>query len=111
MHMQEMSRQRFPWRRALLMLMAITIIVPALLLSFSSLIPGIARAHGLASNIPPPKKVIVNSAVKHDVSPPLRSIKPVHTAAAKQRPLLHLPKLRHGAPNGIKDHVQHARGP
>src|ERR1700756_640573 len=37
LHMQGMTHPRFPWRRALLMLMAIMIIVPASLLSFASL--------------------------------------------------------------------------
>ncbi len=109
--MQAMSHPRFPWRRALLMLMAIMTIVPALLLNFGLLIPGIARAHGSTALVSPPAHVTVNSAVKHDVSPPLRSIKPVHSATAKQRPLLHLPKLRHGAPNGLHDHVQNTPSP
>src|SRR5258707_700956 len=52
-HMQDMTHPRFPWRRALLMLMAIMIIVPALLLSFASLIPGTARAYGSASRVSP----------------------------------------------------------
>src|SRR5258708_22501601 len=85
-------------------------IVPALFLSFGSLIPGTAQAHSLASNISPQGHIDVNPAVKHDVSPPLRSIKAVHNAVGRQHPLLHLPKLRQGAPNGIHDHVQHARG-
>lgn len=93
--------------------MAIMMIVPALLLSFGPLISGTALAHSqhsLASNISPRNQVSVNPAVKHDVSPPLRSIKPVHTPSAKQRPLLHLPRLRNGAPNNVRDHVQHVFG-
>src|SRR5258706_3372659 len=110
-HMQDMTHPRFPWRRALLMLMAIMIIVPALLLSFASLIPGTARAYGSASRVSPQGQVIVNPAVKHDVSPPLRSIKLVHTARVRQHPWLHLPKLRHGPPNGIKDTIQNTPRP
>ncbi len=109
--MQDMTHPRFPWRRALLMLMAIMIIVPALLLSFASLIPGTARAYGSASRVSPQGQVIVNPAVKHDVSPPLRSIKLVHTARVRQHPWLHLPKLRHGPPNGIKDTIQNTPRP
>lgn len=108
--MKDLSCQQFPWRRTLLRLVAIMMIVPALFLSFGSLIPGTAQAHSLASNISPQGHIDVKPAVKHDVSPPLRSIKAVHNAVARQHPLLHLPKLRQGAPNGIHDHVQHARG-
>src|ERR1700730_2637277 len=109
-HMKDSSCQRFPLRRALFRLVAIMMIVPTLFLSFGSLIPGTAQAHSLASNISPQGHIDVKPAVKHDVSPPLRSIKAVHNAVARQHPLLHLPKLRQGAPNGIHDHVQHARG-
>ncbi|MFL5694824.1 MAG: hypothetical protein ACJ795_23790 [Ktedonobacteraceae bacterium] len=109
--MKDLSCQQFPWRRALLRLVAIMMIVPALFLSFGSLIPGTAQAHSLASNISPQGHIDVKPAVKHDVSPPLRSIKAVHNAVARQHPLLHLPKLRQGAPNGIHDHVQHAGDP
>src|ERR1051326_3275286 len=49
---------------------------------------------------------IVNSNVKHDVSPPLHNIKPVHHAAHGEEMEGELPNLPHGAPNGIPDHVQ-----
>src|SRR5689334_1568132 len=104
MHMQDGLRQRFLWRRTFPMVVTILMIVPALF--FSSFIYGTAQAHSLASHVLPPNHVTVSPAVKHDVSPPLRSIKPVHTAAAKQRPLLHLPNLPQGVPNGLGDNVQ-----
>ena len=50
--------------------------------------------------------VTVTPAVKHDVSPPLRSIKPVHHAAKGHDIETNLPQLPVGAPNGIPDHVQ-----
>jgi hypothetical protein len=50
---------------------------------------------------------IVNAAVKHDVSPPLRDIKPVrHAAKGKEMDNLTLPRLPQGAPNGIPDNIQ-----
>src|SRR5690242_6447995 len=49
---------------------------------------------------------IVNSNVKHDVSPPLRTIKPVHHAAKGHDMEGDLPRLPVGAPNGIPDNVQ-----
>lgn len=42
--MQEMSRQLFSWRKALLRLIAIAVVVSALLISYSSFIPGTAQA-------------------------------------------------------------------
>src|SRR5258708_1505107 len=111
MHMHTLSRQPSPWRRSLLRLVAVMTMVPALLFSFGSLIPGIAQAQSLTAHTPSQGQVTVNHAVKHDVSPPLRSITPVHTPAAKQRPLLHTPALPVGTPNRLADTVQHASPP
>ncbi len=110
--MHEMTHRRLSRPRMLLTLVTMMIAIPTMLLSFSLFIPGSAQAHGLSSHVSSQGRVTVNAAVKHDVSPPLRSIRPVHTAATtKQRPLLHMPALRQGSPNGIRDHVQNARVP
>ncbi|MEO8973009.1 MAG: protease pro-enzyme activation domain-containing protein [Ktedonobacteraceae bacterium] len=42
--MQDLSRQVFSWRKAFLRLVAIMVIIPALLISYSSLVPGTAQA-------------------------------------------------------------------
>lgn len=95
-------------QRAFLRLVVALLMVPALLFGLSSFTALTASA---ASHLSSPNHVIVRSAVKHDVSPPLRSIPPVHTPAAPQRPLLSLPSLPQGLPNSVSDHVQHTATP
>jgi hypothetical protein len=96
----------------LLTLVTMMIAIPTMLLSFSLFIPGTAQARSSSSHVSSLGRVTVNAAVKHDVSPPLRSIKPVYTATVtRQHPLLRLPALPKGVPNGIRDHVQNARVP
>ncbi len=110
--MHNLSRQLFSWRKALLRLIALVIFIPGLLLSYGILTTGTAaQARTVTSHISPPGHVTVSSAVKHDVSPPLRSIKPVHSKSPRQHPLLHLPPLRQGVPNGLHDHVQNSPVP
>ena len=112
--MHDLSRHSVSWRKALVMLGAILLIVPAMLLSSGLFTPSTARASSSVahiSSLSSQNHITVNSAVKHDVSPPLRSIKPAHNAVATQHPLLHLPVLRHGTPNGIHDHVQKTAAP
>ncbi len=104
--MQVMSRQRFPWR--LMRLMLLLTLLPALVISLGLLIPDKALASTSASHISDSRQVIVNAAVKHDVSPPLSSITPVHTAETEQSmaPQRPLPQIQQGAPNGLQDNVQ-----
>ncbi|MHB8600547.1 MAG: COG1470 family protein [Ktedonobacteraceae bacterium] len=110
--MQEMSRQLFSLRKALLRLIALVIFIPGLLLSYGLFTAGTpAHAKSLTTHISPQGQVTVSSAVKHDVSPPLRSIKPVHTKTVQRHPLFKLPPLRQGLPNGLHDHVQNTPAP
>lgn len=99
-------RHQFPWRRALLRLVTVMMMVPALLFSFGSLLSLTAQARSLTTHVAAQNGVIVNANVKHDTSPPLVSIKPVHHAAKGKEMDLASPKLAQGAPNGITDHVQ-----
>src|SRR6266566_1053857 len=104
--MHDLSRQRFSWHRPLLKLVTIMTIIPALLVSFGLLLSGTAQASGSLSHLPIQHQAIVNPEVKHDVSPPLSSIAPLHTVSPKQRPLLLLPTLPQGTPNRLQDNVQ-----
>jgi hypothetical protein len=104
--MHDLSRQRFSWHRPLLKLVTIMTIIPALLMSFGLLLSGTAQASGSLSHLPIQHQAIVNPEVKHDVSPPLSSIAPLHTVLPKQRPLLQLPTLPQGTPNRLQDNVQ-----
>src|SRR5579859_2409357 len=59
-----------------------------------------------ATSVAPQGSVTVNPAVKHDVSPPLRTIEPVHTSEEGHDINTTLPRLPQGAPNGIPDNTQ-----
>jgi hypothetical protein len=88
--------------------MLVASLLPALLLSFGLLTPNTALAYTSASHISNSNQVIVNAAVKHDVSPELSSIAPVHTRTTEQNDdSKRTPqKIQQGAPNGLEDHVQ-----
>src|SRR5579864_3727494 len=104
MYMQVPSRQRLSWCR--LRLMLVVTILPAFFFGFGLFSLGTAHANSSTSHISQRSQVIVNSAVKHDVSPPLDTITPVHTAQTGQRSLRPLPKLQRGVPNGLESAVQ-----
>ena len=104
--MQDLPLSRSSWRAALLRLITVTIIVPALFFSVGSFFSPTAQAQSLTSHMAPQNGVVVHHAVKHDVSPPLISIKPVHHAAKGKEMDLQTPRIAQGAPNGIQDTVQ-----
>ncbi len=108
--MHVLSRRRCSRRSTFLRLMIFMMMTSALLLSVGFFLPGTAQAHSLTAHLAQPQ-VVVNPAVKHDVSPPLRSIKPVHHAAKGKDMNLLSPKIPTGAPNGIPDHVQNTQVP
>jgi hypothetical protein len=104
--MRNLAGHRLLWRRMAFRLLTTILLVPALLFSFGSLLSLTAQARPLTPHTSFPNGVIVNSAVKHDVSPPLSSIKPVHHAA-KGHDLETSPFfIPQGAPNGLHDQVQ-----
>jgi hypothetical protein len=92
-------------------LLTTILLIPALLFGFGSLLSLSAQAHSLTPRASFANGVVVNSAVKHDVSPALSSIKPVHHAAKGQdmesQPFL----VPQGAPNGLHDQVQNTQLP
>ncbi|HLZ60852.1 MAG TPA: hypothetical protein VKR06_28215 [Ktedonosporobacter sp.] len=102
--MHHVPRHQFSWRRTAFLLMAITMMTLALVFNVA-FFPVTAQAHHSVSQSGP----TVSSAVKHDVSPPLSTIVPVHTAAAPQRPFLRHAPVPQGAPNGLQDHIQNIR--
>jgi hypothetical protein len=107
--MRNLPRPRLLWHRIVFRLLTIILLIPALLFSFGSLLSLTARARPLTPHLPAANGVVVNQAVKHDVSPLLSSIKPVHHAARGQdmetAPFL----IAQGAPNGLHDQVQDTR--
>src|SRR6266568_3582460 len=100
-----MHRQRFSRHQVLPILATTLTMVATLLFGFGSLTAGTARA---AIHSGPP---VVSSAVKHDVSRPLRSITPSTTAAIGTDSEHNLPKLKQGAPNGIQGTIQNTTSP
>jgi len=99
--MRNLPRPHLPWR-----LLSTLVLIPALLLSVGSLLSLPARARPLTPHIPSDNGVVVSQALRHDVSPPLSAIRPVHHAARGQdmetEPFL----IPQGAPNGLHDQVQ-----
>ncbi len=109
--MHHLSNRSLLWRKAVLRLITVTMVVPALLFSFGTLLAGTAQARSSTAHLSTQGSVTVSSAVKHDVSPPLRSIKPArHVAKGKDLPTK-LPRLQQGAPNNQHAYVQNTASP
>ncbi|MEO7022252.1 MAG: S53 family peptidase [Ktedonobacteraceae bacterium] len=77
--MHGLSRQSFPWRRALLRLITVTMIVPALLFSFGSLMATTAQAAPAAS---------VRSIIPGHMIPALKGLAPTNASSVNRE--LHL---------------------
>ncbi|MEO7019414.1 MAG: protease pro-enzyme activation domain-containing protein, partial [Ktedonobacteraceae bacterium] len=77
--MHGLSRQSFPWRRALLRLITVTMIVPALLFSFGSLMATTAQAAPAAS---------VRSIIPGHMIPALKGLAPTNASSVNRQ--LHL---------------------
>jgi hypothetical protein len=101
--MRKLPRYHLLWHSILFRLLTTILLIPALLFSFGSLFSLTAQAR---PHLPAANGVVVNQAVKHDVSQPLSSIKPVHHAARGQDMETDHFLIPQGAPNGLHDQVQ-----
>jgi hypothetical protein len=87
----------------------LTLIVALILVVLIPAFP--AQVHATASaslGVPVQRNPTVSHSVKHDVSPPLRTLRGVHSPAPKHDPdsFQHLPAIPQGRPNHLRAPVQ-----